>query len=134
MPSPFNLPMLLLMLDLARWPRITAGIPRTPQKHSIPTIPKIMLASALPAVAGSTRYGCAMPGWLQVEAWGCWIACGWGAFFTSAPHCVHTGEASGMDAPHLKQNIGSHPSPQSLLQLVHPHCNSNVDRLRCAVL
>jgi hypothetical protein len=93
----------------------------------MPTIPKIMLASALPSVGGTTWYGCAAPGWLQAGTWGCGIACGWGAFFASAPHCVHTGDASGMDAPHLKQNMEFTLPEEHVLQLVHPHCNSNLD-------
>src|SRR6478736_3182835 len=66
-PSPFKRPMLFLILDSDKCPRIMAGIPAMKERHrAIEAIPRTMLAIAPPSVLAGwycPRYGCACGGY-----------------------------------------------------------------------
>src|SRR5262245_59131080 len=99
--------MLFRMLEWERCPRITAGIPARIPSGKIAKMPRIRLPTAFPSVCGCPRYGCGC------GTFGCWnagaavgVPIGDGrAAVTAAPHWGQAEDASGIAAPHLKQNM-----------------------------
>src|SRR5215831_7087515 len=109
LPCPANRPALLRMLDWARWPSITAGIPARTPKHSNERIPRMRLAVALPSTGRSPGTvlgrGCIAGDGAIV---GAGVARGGGALaegVTGEPQFAQLVEPSGTLAPHTEQNI-----------------------------
>jgi hypothetical protein len=130
-PSPLRRPILRRMFAFDICPRMMAGMPAKIERHKRDKIPRMRLAVALPSVCWADG-DCCCPknGWgcggycdacceeaggtfshADVDAGLGVLGCcgagggGVGAACTGVAHCGQTVASSGMEAPHLKQNI-----------------------------